>query len=440
VRFDGVGDFMSFTTRLTTIRSVFWVIRRSPSMTSGYRFLLGDPTSYHFCSDSTTKLWTSSYTSPSILNGETRMNGAVVNGLTTDRPTSYSLLSLTTTGDVSAATFSKDRSYDYSWWGDLAELLIFDRPLAEGERLSIEGYLAEKYALFVPTTAAPWISPNGGSLAGPQLVQMGSDTAGATVRYTLDDSEPDETSPAYAGPFEVSGDVRIRARAFRPGWNPSAETVVTFNGPGAFTPASVSGLALWVRADAGVSADGSLWKDQAGGNDLFQATTTSRPSLAYDTGSRMPLLRFDGAGDNLFFTQRLGGIRTVFWVIRRAAAMTPGYRFLLGDATGYDFCSDATTRLWTTSYTHPAILNGQTRLNGAAVNGTTTDRPAALSVLSLVTTANVAADAVSRDRSYGRSWWGDLAELVIYERALSATEVAAVEAYLAGRYGIGLQP
>ncbi len=440
VRFDGAGDFMSFTTRLTTIRSVFWVIRRSPSMSSGYRFLLGDPTSYHFCSDATTKLWSSAYTSPAILNGETRLNGAVVSGVTTDRPASFSLLSVVTTGDVSATTFSKDRSYDYSWWGDLAELLIFDRPLAEGERLSIEGYLAEKYALFVPTTAAPWISPNGGSLAGPQVVQMGSDTAGATVRYTLDDSEPDETSPAYTEPFEVSGDVRIRARAFRPGWNPSAETVVTFHGPGAFTPASVSGLALWVRADAGVSADGSLWKNQAGGNDLFQATTTLRPSLVYDAGSRMPLLRFDGAGDNLFFTQRLSGIRTVFWVIRRAAAMTPGYRFLLGDATGYDFCSDAGTKLWTTSYTHAAILNGQTRLNGAAVNGTTTDRPAALSVLSLVTTANVAADAVSRDRSYGRSWWGDLAELVIYERALSAAEVTQVEAYLAGRYGIGLQP
>jgi hypothetical protein len=60
--------------------------------------------------------------------------------------------------------------------------------------------------------------------------------------------------------------------------------------------------------------------------------------------------------------------------------------------------------------------------------------------LSLVTTGDVTASTFSKDRTYDYSWWGDLAELVIYERALTASEVAAVESYLAGRYGIGLQP
>jgi hypothetical protein len=151
----------------------------------------------------------------------------------------------------------------------------------------------------------------------------------------------------------------------------------------------------------------------------------------------MPLLRFDG-NDVMLFTRRLTGIRTVFWVIRRSASMTPDYRFLLGDASTYDFCSDGTTKLWSSSYTSPSILNGQTRLNGTPVNGLTTDRPLNLALISLVTTGAVNADAVSRDRVYGRSWWGDLAELVVYERALSASEVQAVEAYLAGRYGIGI--
>src|SRR5262249_45082843 len=41
LRFDG-GDFLSFTSRLTNIRAVFWVIRRSSAATPGYRFLLGD--------------------------------------------------------------------------------------------------------------------------------------------------------------------------------------------------------------------------------------------------------------------------------------------------------------------------------------------------------------------------------------------------------------
>jgi hypothetical protein len=439
VRFDGAGDYMSFTTRLTTIRSVFWVIRRSPSMTAGYRFLLGDPTNYHFCSDPTTKLWSSSYTSASILNGETRLNGALVNGVTTDRPASLSLVSVVTTADVSAATFSKDRSSDYSWWGDLAELVIYDRALSESERQSIEGYLAARYALFTPTVSAPQVSPAGGRVSGSQLVQLDTATPGATIRYTLDDSEPSEASPAYDGPFEVTGDARVRARAYLDGWNPSPETVVTFYAPDTFTPASLPGLALWVRADAGLAADGSLWTDQGTAqNPLVQAGATLRPTLVFDAASRMPMLRFDGVDDTLFFTRRLTGIRSVFWVIRRSPAMTSGYRFLLGDGTNYDFCSDAAMKLWSSSCTAVAVRNGQTRLNGAAINGLTTDRPLDLSVISLVTTGNATADAFSRDRVYGRSWWGDLAELVIFERDLSASEVQAVEGYLAGRYGIGL--
>jgi hypothetical protein len=165
-----------------------------------------------------------------------------------------------------------------------------------------------------------------------------------------------------------------------------------------------------------------------------------RPEVAVDTTSRMPVARFDGIDDELLFTSRLTGIRTVFWVVRRSAAMTPGYRFLLGDSVGYDFAPDDGMKLWSASYASAAVLNGQTRLDGAPVDGRVTDRPLDLSVLSLVTTGNASADAFSRDRTWGRSWWGDLAELVIFDRALTSTELQEVEAYLAGRYGIGLAP
>jgi len=440
LRFDGTSDWLPFTTRLTNVRTVFWVVRRDASAT-GSRMVLGDTSSYHFSSDSTTKIWSSAYTLQAVKDGETRLNGVAVDGLVTDRPTSMSLLSVVTTGDAFAANFGRDRSLASYWWGDLAELLIFDRALGETERLAIEGYLADKYALYTPSVVAPWVSPNGGRVSGPTLVQLGSDTPGVTLRYTLDDSEPVEASPLYQGPFEITGDARVRARAFRAGWNPSAETVVTFQDAAAFTPARLPGLALWTRADAGVASDRAQWDDQGGGgNALVQAGTEGRPSVVFDTESRMPVLRFDGVADTMLFTRRLTGIRSVFWVVRRSEAATPGYRFLLGDSAGYPFSSDTTTRIWSSSNTATAIRNGQTRLNGALVDGTTTDRPLALSVISLVTTASVSADAMSRDRGLGRSWWGDLAELVIFERALSTEEVQQVEAYLADRYGIGLAP
>ena len=270
-------------------------------------------------------------------------------------------------------------------------------------------------------------------------MQLDCATPGATIRYTLDDTEPTENSTEYVEGFEVTGTTRVRARAFLAGWNPSPQTVVTFFDDEEFSPASLSGLALWVRADAGLGAgDVPVWRDQAGaGNDLVQTAPMQRPSVLVDETNHMPLVRFDGAGDTLLFTNRLTAIRTVFWVVRRSASMTPGYRLLLGDWDVYHFHPDANMKIWG-GYTSAVIKNGQTRLDGALVNGTTTDRPADLSVISLVTTGNVSADAFSRDRKLDRSWWGDLAELVIFERALLPSEVQAVEAYLAGRYGIGL--
>ena len=62
-----------------------------------------------------------------------------------------------------------------------------------------------------------------------------------------------------------------------------------------------------------------------------------------------------------------------------------------------------------------------------------------MSVISVVTTGNTSADRFSSDRVYGRYWWGDLAELVVYDRALSAAEVRQVEDYLNGRYRIFLR-
>jgi hypothetical protein len=56
-----------------------------------------------------------------------------------------------------------------------------------------------------------------------------------------------------------------------------------------------------------------------------------------------------------------------------------------------------------------------------------------MSVVSLVTTGNATADRFG-EAYYSVPWWGDLAELIVYERALDAGEVSAVEKYLNGKY------
>lgn len=57
-----------------------------------------------------------------------------------------------------------------------------------------------------------------------RYVSMSSETEGATIRYTLDGSEPTASSPAYTGATDVGGLVTIRAIAMKEGLNPSNPT------------------------------------------------------------------------------------------------------------------------------------------------------------------------------------------------------------------------
>ena len=52
-------------------------------------------------------------------------------------------------------------------------------------------------------------------------VDLRSRTEGAEIRYTLDGSEPTESSLMFEGPFQLDNDVTILARAFKDGFEPS---------------------------------------------------------------------------------------------------------------------------------------------------------------------------------------------------------------------------
>src|SRR6185369_2773627 len=60
---------------------------------------------------------------------------------------------------------------------------------------------------------------------------------------------------------------------------------------------------------------------------------------------------------------------------------------------------------------------------------------------SVVTTGPVAANQLCRDRNLadGRSWWGDLAEIIVYDRPLSDAERESVEHQLMAKYEIAPQ-
>lgn len=148
------GASMSFT-RISTIRTVFWV---TDIDATGQQFLLGDDGTsiYHFHRADSTAYWHSTHASPNILNGSTYNNGSLVATPTaTPIPTGYQMISLVTSGNVQANAFCNDRNIPARYGGQrIAELLIFDKALTDAERKNVEAYLRKKWNTASEDTSA----------------------------------------------------------------------------------------------------------------------------------------------------------------------------------------------------------------------------------------------------------------------------------------------
>lgn len=84
------------------------------------------------------------------------------------------------------------------------------------------------YVVGFGTVATPSFVPAPGTYAAAQLVSLSSGTAGATIRFTLDGSDPTIRSTVYDLPIPVDGDSTIKARAFKADWTGSSTATGTY--------------------------------------------------------------------------------------------------------------------------------------------------------------------------------------------------------------------
>ncbi len=75
---------------------------------------------------------------------------------------------------------------------------------------------------------APKTSVEGGFFNGNIEVAVTSATPGASIRYTLDGSEPDASSLLYNAPLQIEQNTTLRARAFANGYLPSPVATQTY--------------------------------------------------------------------------------------------------------------------------------------------------------------------------------------------------------------------
>lgn len=83
----------------------------------------------------------------------------------------------------------------------------------------------------VKKVATPKFSPDGGVFQTPQAVTISSDTLGAAIYYTLDGTDPSETSTLYAAPIVVSESTTIKAIAYKEGLDASSIVTATYTFP-----------------------------------------------------------------------------------------------------------------------------------------------------------------------------------------------------------------
>ena len=143
----------------------------------------------------------------------------------------------------------KRQGYSEFFRGDIAELLIYDRVLTDGERAIAHLNLYRKYDLGHQTLT---LLPAPGLYASQVQVTIHSPSQAAEIYYTLDDTTPVRgVSLRYTGPITITQSTRVRARGFI-GESFSTDEVSGFYAIGALSEpvTGLSGLSATYYTDA----------------------------------------------------------------------------------------------------------------------------------------------------------------------------------------------
>ncbi len=206
-----------------------------------------------------------------------------------------------------------------------------------------------------------------------------------------------------------------------------------------FSPADLGGLEIWLDVNTGLTTDNNLvqqWDDQsANARHAISPFPSVQPELIVDGFNGHPVISFDGESDYFSFTEIPNG-RTFFWVMKEHPDAVPGSpRPLMGWIGGLNFLRGPNKTFWDNQFSHVGVRSGITRLNLQQIDPFTTEVPSQFFIASLKTSEDVQASHLTQELGiFYRSWWGEMAEIIIYSAPLSDNEILQVEEYLAEKY------
>ena len=127
----------------------------------------------------------------------------------------------------------------------------------------------------VETVATPTFSPAGGTYTAVQNVTLSCATAGATIRYTTNGTEPTASSAQYTGAISVAVTSTLKAKAFKSGMNDSATASATY---------TINGTVETVAAPVFSPAGGTY----AAAQSVTLSSATAGAAIRYTTNGSEP--------------------------------------------------------------------------------------------------------------------------------------------------------
>jgi Bacterial Ig domain/Fibronectin type III domain len=360
-------------------------------------------------------------------------------------------------------------------------VLVFDRGLTASERTTVNAYLNGKYALVpaMPATptnlAAMAISPTQIALTWDEKLDGGATQIGiqrsvtSNGTYSVVAQIPDATSyvdtnlsPGTTYYYQVAA-INLTL------WSPTSNVAqATTPAVGASLP--LNALALWLKADTGLFQNGTntpvnQWMDQSGNNNnAAQQNKPNQPSWMPGIIGDRPVVRFDGTSSYLNLPSFMNGVTGAeAFVVLKTATNDPSRSQSLwemgGDSWNEKAYPDANGSInddfgsaggayntgvhasgalsQSLNQYHIYEVTSQSNNWAAWINGT-------LITQTRNNTVSFAATPTLGTSSYAlyTVWWttagsgfpGDIAEVLVFNRGLTADERITVNTYLNGKY------
>lgn len=234
-----------------------------------------------------------------------------------------------------------------------------------------------------------------------------------------------------------------------------------------FAPTDLSGLLGWYRADTLGLTNGvgvSSWPDSStAGHSLSQATGGNQPTFQTSQVNGLPCLRFDGSNDNLASAAFASPTAGCSVLVVLNASVQNSYRVLFNHSAAATWATPfarvacyitdaAASNFWQFFVEDTSVgANGLTDVIAASTgswqlmsfyydasnqfmyrNGTQLVTQARAGTL----TSSTRPLFIGTDTGQTQGWFGDIAEVIYYDRALTSGERSSAEGYLRTKYGV----